>query len=602
MGTEATTETLLVRQDVEFLLFDWLQLDELTARERFAGQSRDDYQAVLALAEQLASELFAPHNRAADINEPELEDGAVRLVPEVQTALDAFADAGFMGISIGSEHGGMQLPLTLSSAVFAWFQAANPGTSAYAMLTSAAANMLTVNGSTEQAQKWVPPMTEGRFFGTMCLSEPQAGSSLADITTRAVPQPDGTYRIFGTKMWISGGEHELSENIVHMVLAKLPDAAPGMKGISLFIVPRHLVDEGGNVTEPNDVTLAGLNHKMGYRGTVNTVKGFGGDLHTPGTRPASNVENVGEPGTGLAAMFRMMNEARIGVGMGAAAIGYTGYRKSLRYAQERPQGRPLTGRDPSSPQVPISEHADVRRMLLDQKAYVEGALALCLFCGHLHDDAETLPEGPERQRAALLLDLLTPIAKSWPSQWCLEANSLAIQIHGGYGYTREYDVEQHYRDNRLNPIHEGTHGIQALDLLGRKVSMNNGAAFSAAVDAIGETIERARGVGGDAAALADQLGEAVEALVLTTQSVLSTDPLAALADATSYLEAFGHIVVAWLWLEQHLATTGRTDTFYLGKRTTAEWFFRRELPKALLQLQTMREGDRTLLELDPGIF
>ncbi len=366
--------------------------------------------------------------------------------------------------------GGMGLPSVVTTAAFSFFQAANPGTAAYAMLTQAAANLLAAHGSPEQVEQWVTPMVEGRYFGTMCLSETQAGSSLADITTRAEPQGDGTYRVTGSKMWISGGEHELAENIVHLVLAKVPGGPAGVKGISLVLVPRFLPDGSDN-----GVVLAGLNHKMGYRGTVNTVLSFEGATGWV----------VGEEHRGLAYMFHMMNEARVGVGLGATAMGYTGYLKALKYARERPQGRPLGAKDPAAPQVPIVEHADVKRMLLAQKSYVEGALGLILLCAKLVDDEQTLEDEAERAQAHLLLELLTPIAKSWPSQWCLEANSLAIQVHGGYGYAREYDVEQHYRDNRLNPIHEGTHGVQALDLLGRKVTMQGGAALGRLHEVVG---------------------------------------------------------------------------------------------------------------------
>jgi butyryl-CoA dehydrogenase len=593
--------TVLSRRDIQFLVFDWLRIDELTDRPRYRDQSRGEYLEVLALAERLATELFASHNRLSDSAEPNIVDGAVALVPEIGEALQAFCDAGLLGIAVDASLGGMQLPLTLATAVFAWFHAANTATTAYAMLTTAAASLLAANGSAEQADRWVPPMVEGRFFGTMCLSEPHAGSSLADITTRAVPQDDGTYRLFGTKMWISGGEHELADNIVHMVLAKLPDAEPGVKGISLFVVPRRLVEPDGSLGEPNDVVLAGLNHKMGSRGTVNTVLGFGEGAHRPGQRPGAVGEIVGDPGTGLASMFRMMNEARIGVGIAGAALGATGYLKSLRYARERPQGRAVDDRDPAGNPVPIVRHADVRRMLLDQKAYAEGALALVLYCGRLYDDVESLSAGPERDRAALLLELLTPVAKSWPAQWCLEANSLAIQVHGGYGYSCEYDVEQHYRDNRLNAIHEGTHGIQALDLLGRKVRMQDGAAFEALSYAILQTVAVAEEQGGEASALAGALRSALSDLARTTaEATARRTPSTRLADASTYLEAFGHIVVAWLWLEQHLATSGAQDDFSEGKRLAARWFFARELPKTRLQLELVRAADETTLSLEEG--
>src|SRR5215211_7297663 len=469
-----SSSLILSRRDLDFLLHEWLDVESLTKRPRFAEHSRETFDAVLDLAERIATDHFAPHNRKADENEPRMVDGKVEMVPEVATALKVFTDAGLMAGSFDEEFGGMQLPHTVGQAVFAWFKAANVGTSAYPFLTMGNARLLLAHGSPEQIDTYVRPELEGRWFGTMALSEPQAGSSLADITTRAEPQDDGTYRLTGNKMCISGGDHELTENIVHLVLARIPGGPPGVKGISLFVVPKILVRDDGSLGERNDVVLAGLNHKMGYRGTTNTLLNFGEGAHTPGGRAGAVGYLVGEPHRGLTYMFTMMNEARLGVGMGAVSLGYTGYLKSVEYARERPQGRPVTAKDPTAPQVPIIEHADVKRMLLAQKAYVEGGMALLLYCAKLVDLQHSAESDDERAHAALLLDMLTPVGKSWPSQWCLEANSLAIQVHGGYGYTREYDVEQHYRDNRLNPIHEGTHGIHGLDLLGRKVVMQGG--------------------------------------------------------------------------------------------------------------------------------
>jgi butyryl-CoA dehydrogenase len=598
MSTSAAAQsTLLSRRDVRFLLFEWLHVERLVSRARYEGQSREEYEQVLELAERLSGDLFAPHNRLADLHEPRVEDGRVVLRPEVGAALGAFCEAGFMGTSLDQAVGGMQLPFVLASAVVAWFHAANASTTGYALLTTAAANMLMANGSTEQVARWVPPMVEGRFFGTMCLSEPHVGSALGYITTRCEPRGDGTHRLFGTKMWISAGEHELTENIVHLVLARDPNGPPGVRGISLFIVPRFLLGPDGSPGMPNDVTLTGLNHKMGYRGTVNTVLGFGEGVHRPGGEPGAIGYLVGEPGGGLPAMFRMMNEARIGVGTAATALGYTGYLKSLRYARERQQGHVSGRRDPPGSQVPIIEHADVRRMLLAQKAYVEGALALVLYCGRLHDDVRTLEDGADRERAELLLELLTPIAKSWPAQWCLAANSLAMQVMGGAGYSRDHEIEQHYRDNRLNPIHEGTHGIQAIDLLGRKVAIGDGAAFDLLCEVIRATVERAQGHGAEAADLARQLAERLATLELATRaSLASSDRVAALANATPYLEATGHVVVAWLWLEQFLAASAGDDRFYEGKRQAARYFFRCELPKTGLWLDLVRATDRTALD------
>jgi alkylation response protein AidB-like acyl-CoA dehydrogenase len=597
----ATPSLLLSRRDLDFLLYQWLDAEDLTRRPRFAEHSRETFDAALDLSEQLATRHFAPHNKKNDREEPHFDGERVHTVPEVKEALDAFTAADLLAAPMDEELGGMQLPQTLATACFSWFQAANVGTSAYVFLTLGNARLLCAHGSQEQIDTWVRPMLAGRFFGTMCLSEPQAGSSLADVATRAEEQPDGTYRLSGSKMWISAGDHELAENIVHLVLARIPGGPPGVKGLSLFIVPKHLLGPDGSPGERNDVVTAGLNHKMGYRGTTNTLLNFGEGTHTPGGQAGAVGYLVGEPHRGLAYMFHMMNGARIGVGAGAMALGYTGYLKSLRYARERPQGRPVAAKDPAAPQVPIVEHADVRRMLLAQKSYVEGALALLLYCSRLVDEQQTAEREEERAHARLLLDVLTPVAKSWPSQWCLEANSLAIQVHGGYGYTRDYDVEQHYRDNRLNPIHEGTHGIQALDLLGRKAVMDGGAGLVALGETIGTTVERALATGGEAAALATELRESWESVTKATGRLWSQgDPAAALANATVYLEAVGHTVVAWIWLGQYLATEGHDDAFHQGKRQAARYFFRYELPRTRPQFELLEALDSTVLDTDPG--
>ena len=588
---------LLSRRDLDFLLYEWLDVEELTKRPRFAEHSREIFDDLLDLSERIATERFAPHNKRNDREEPSFDGETVHVIDEVREALRVFAEAGLVGSAMDNEVGGMQLPQVVATASFAWFTAANVGTSAYPLLTIGNANLLLAHGSPQQINDFVLPMIEGRFYGTMCLSEPQAGSSLSDVTTRAVEQADGSYRLFGSKMWISGGDHELSENIVHLVLAKIPGSPPGVKGISLFIVPKYLVNADGSLGERNDVVLAGLNHKMGCRGTTNALLNFG----ERGTGAVGYL--VGEANRGLSYMFHMMNEARIGVGAGAMSLGYTGYLKSVDYARERPQGRPVAAKDPSAPQVPIIQHPDIRRMLLAQKSYVEGALALILYCGKLVDDENTAPELADRERAHLLLEMLTPIAKSWPSQWCLAANDLAIQIHGGYGYTREYDVEQHYRDNRLNAIHEGTHGIQGLDLLGRKVTMQGGAGLALLAEVIGATTARATAAGGLAAELAAPLAAILTRVGEVTATLWSTgDPELALANSSIYLEAVGHVVVAWLWLEQVLATGARTGEFYEGKRAAARFFFRYELPKVGPQLDLLASLDRTTLDVEEAWF
>ena len=585
---------LLSARDLDFLLYEWLDAQALTSSPRYAEHSRETFDAALDLSRTVAENHFAGHNKRNDAEEPTFDGQKVVLHEEVGAALKVFADTGLLTAGMPVEVGGMQMPACVTMACFAWLQAANISTAAYPLLTIGNANLLLAHGSPEQIETYVKPMMQGRFFGTMCLSEPQAGSSLADVAVRAEPQADGTYRLFGNKMWISGGDHELTENIIHLVLARVPGSPAGVKGLSLFIVPKYLVDSG----ERNDVTLAGLNHKMGYRGTTNALLNFGESAHLVNGEAGAVGFLVGEQNRGLSYMFHMMNEARVGVGVGAVALGYTGYLHSLEYARTRLQGRPLRDRDPESAQIPIIEHTDVRRMLLAQKSYVEGGLALSMFCAHLLDVALTTSGDDERAEIGHLLDVLTPIAKSWPSQWCLEANSLAIQVHGGYGYTRDYDVEQFYRDNRLNPIHEGTHGIQSLDLLGRKVIAVDGAGLRALLERMEGT--RARAAQEPALSkYAQSLQEAAGRLAQTTMAVWAPmEPELALANATVYLEAFGHVVVAWLWLEQMLSAAGKEGTFYDGKRAAGKYFFIYELPKTGPQFDLLAALDRTTLDLD----
>lgn len=590
---------IMSARDLEFLLYDWLDVARLTEREHYREHSRETFDQVLDLSAELAAKYFAPHNRASDLNEPTFDGEKVHILPEVKRALDAFTEAGLIGAAMSERVGGMQLPHTVFTACMAWFYAANAATASYPLLTMGNANLLAAHASDEQIDRFVLPMVQGRYFGTMALSEPQAGSNLADITTRAEPQEDGTYRLFGRKMWISGGDHELSENIVHLVLAKIPGGPSGTRGISLFIVPKYLPAEDDSLGERNDVVLAGINHKMGWRGTVNTAPVFGDGAFTPGDRPGAIGYLVGQEHRGLSYMFHMMNEARLGIGLAATVLGYTGYLKALDYARNRPQGRPNGVKD--GPQVPIVDHPDVRRMLLAQKSYVEGSLALQLYCATLIDDQRSATTDSERTRADTLLRVLTPIAKSWPSQWCLAANDLAIQVHGGAGYTRDYDVEQHYRDNRLNPIHEGSHGIQSLDLLGRAVITDNGAALSLLLDTIADTITTARATGDP------ELGDFADALAHATQRIATStallwkdaNPKLALANSSAYLEAFGHTVLAWIWLEQAIAAHPHTTPFHTGKRAAARYFYHWELPRTAPLFDLLDTLDRTTLDLDP---
>ena len=595
---------VMSRRDLEFLLYEWLDTEALTERARYAEHDRETFDAVLDLSAQIATDFFAPLNQLADAAEPYVgDDGAVVLPPEVARALAAYTDSGLPTSVFDAELGGMQLPFVVHQAASTYFQAASIGAFAYPFLAEGNASLLVAHGTPEQVRAYAEPVIAGRWYGTMALSEPQAGSSLGDITTRAVRQDDGSYRLTGTKMWISGGDHELGENIVHLVLARTPGAAPGVKGISLFIVPKHLVEDDGSLGERNDVALVGLNHKMGYRATTNTLLNFGEGLTTPGGVAGAVGHLVGEEGRGLAYMFHMMNEARVSVGAGAVALGYTGYLHALEYARGRTQGRSLQHKDPTSPPVALVEHPDVRRMLLAQKSYVEGGLALILFCARLVDESRTAPDAAVAQEAERLLGLLTPVAKSWPSQWCLAANDLAIQVHGGYGYTRDYPVEQFYRDNRLNPIHEGTHGIQALDLLGRKVVEGDGAALRLLGTRVHATTRAATEAGGAAASYAAQLDRAWDDVLRVTGALWAKgDPALALANASLYLEALGHVVVAWLWLEQLNAVGDSTGAFYDGKRAAARYFYAFELPTIAPKLALLESLDTTTLDLDPDVL
>jgi butyryl-CoA dehydrogenase len=606
------TTQIINRRDLDFLLFELLGVERLTRLPRFAEHSRETFTAALDNADAIATEQFAPHNRKSDEHEPQFDGARVQLIAEIKQALDAFSAAGFISATYDYEQGGMQLPFSVWMACSAIFKAANISTEAYALLTAGAANLLRTFGTTEQKARYLPAMLAGRWFGTMVLTEPQAGSSLGDITTSARPIADGTYAIRGAKIFISAGDHELTENIVHFVLARIEGAPAGVKGISLFIVPKVRVSADGSLGARNDVALAGLIHKMGFRGTTSTMLNFGEHGECVG-------ELIGPAHQGLACMFQMMNEARIGVGLGAAALGVAGYQASLAYARERPQGRQSgrhsepRGKDGATPQVAIIEHADVRRMLLTQKAYAEGALALCLYAACLSDLHEHAEGAADRTDAGLLLDLLTPVVKAWPSHFCLEANSLAIQIFGGYGYTREYPVEQIYRDNCLNPIHEGTNGIQALDLLGRKVVAAEGKGMALLGREIAATVAEApehRGeLGAELRQHAAALDDAWQQLTATTRviaSALAADSRRALANAFPYLEAFGHTVVAWLWLRQAVIaaahTHGAEADFYRGKLAAARYFFRWELPKAALINTRLRELDTTWLDTDTRTF
>ncbi|RLA52611.1 MAG: acyl-CoA dehydrogenase [Gammaproteobacteria bacterium] len=572
---------LLNDRDLEFLLYELLDIEALLTRPRYRDHTREVFDASLRTAKTVAEKYFADHLVKGDENEPTLEDGEVQMIPETRVAWQEFTRAGFLAAHQDYDEGGMQMPEVLVRVIMAYINAANISTAAYPFIAIGVTNLLRAFASTEQKAKYLPLIMDGRSNGTMALTEPGQGSALGDITTMAEPAADGTYRLFGQKMFISCADHNIADNVIHMVLAKIKGSPAGVKGISLFIVPKYLVNEDGSPGARNDVVVAGLNHKMGYRNATNAALNFGEE-------DGAIAYLVGEANKGLGYMFQMMNEARIGVALGAAALAYQGYNYSLDYARQRPQGRLASCKDPQSAQIMLVEHADVRRMLLAQKAYAEGSLAMCLYASSLFEDQNTAADESKRERARQLLDLIIPVVKSWPSKYGCVSNDLAIQILGGSGYIREYPVEQLYRDQRLNPIHEGAEAIHGLDLLGRKVPMRDKTGFSIFIEEVNSDLILAAEAGVDED-LIENIDSALKLLCKTTDILLdemNKDIDKGLANATMYLDMFGRIVAAWIWLKmaskaapQINMDCGESDNaFYRGKLQAARYYIEWELP------------------------
>ncbi|MFW1971510.1 acyl-CoA dehydrogenase [Acinetobacter bereziniae] len=584
--------SLIYAKDLNFLLYQVFEAEQLTELNRYKEHDKTTFDSILNTAQGIATDYFAPHNAKADQNEPIFDGANVKTIPEVKIAWQQYAASGLLSAQHDYEHGGMQLPTLIHMACHAFFMSANPSTAAYPFLTAAAANLIQAFAAPQHKQTFLPAMFDGRFAGTMALTEPNVGSSLGDLTTKAIPQADGNYLIKGQKMFISGGDQDITENIVHLVLARIQGAPQGVKGISLFIVPKFKTHLDGSVAESNDVHLSGLLHKMGYRGTTSTVLSFGENDQCQGYL-------IGQAGDGLKYMFKMMNEARVGVGLGAAMIGYRGYLESLNYAKNRPQGRLADEKDPSSKPVNIIEHSDVKRMLLAQKSYVEGGLALCLFAARLIDEHQAA----DNTDSAILLDLITPVVKSFPSAYGPKANDLAIQVLGGAGYTKDYPVEQCYRDNRLNPIHEGTYGIQSLDLLGRKLWQHDQQGLKLLLQHIHQTLDE---VSDDATREIATIFCKHLATIEKTTNILGAalrqgKTKQALANSALYLDMFGKFLVAWLWLEMvnkavkaFKESTYQEDIDFLaGKIQAARYFIMWELPEIEHQAKLLISFDET---------
>jgi alkylation response protein AidB-like acyl-CoA dehydrogenase len=590
---------LLDDRGLAFVLHDVLDAGSLTRLPHFADHGRETFDAWIDLCRRFARDVLYPSYRPLDAEPPVLRDGAVQVHPAMREIWPRLCGLGVIAAARPFEAGGQQLPATIALAANLYLMAGNLSAYGFAGLTSGAAHLLEAFGSAALRQRWLAPMHEGRSAGTMALTEPQAGSSLADVRTRATPAGDH-FLLSGSKIFISGGDQDLTENVVHMVLARVDGAPPGTKGVSLFLVPK-LRPTGGGGLEPNDVRVPGLIHKIGWRGIPSVILSLGeaGDCHG---------WLLGEPGRGLPHMFQMMNEARIMVGGNGVATASVAYLESLAYARERPQGRPLADRDPLSPQVPIVAHADVRRMLLRQKAIVEGGLALVLHAALQSDLAAHAVTTEERRRARLLLDLLTPVAKSFPAEKGFESNALAVQIHGGYGYSSEYPVEAWLRDQKLNSIHEGTSGIQGMDLLGRKVMAEGGAALSVLGEEIEAACVRADRAGVDPSWTAGLRKAAGDVGALTVELAgrgLAGGPEALLLHSSDYLDLFSTVVVAWMWMLQAAAAReclaagrGGPDLFE-GKLCAAQYWLRFELPRIGPLVAACRDGEDSHARVRP---
>jgi butyryl-CoA dehydrogenase len=589
---------LLSDRNVDFLLYEVLEVDRrLGALPAFAEHGRETYDLYLAGARRLARDVLLPSYRAIDAEPPRLVDGRVRVHPRLREIYPQLVALGLTSATRPPSVGGQALPLAVAALANAYLMAGNLSAVGYVGLTAAAAHLLEAFGSRELQERFMTRMYAGEWTGTMALTEPHAGSSLADVATRATPTQDGHFLLSGSKIFISGGDHDLTDNIVQMTLARIDGAPAGIKGVSLFAVPSRRLDDGGRLVD-NDVRTAGMVHKIGWRGLPSLILNYGEAGDCRGWL-------VGEPNRGIQYMFQMMNEARIMVGMNGVATASAAYHESLAYARTRLQGRPPSARS-GGPQVPIIGHADVRRMLLRQKAIVEGGLAL-LATTALHADlAAHADDADVRARSQLLVDLLTPVAKSFPAEWGFESNALAVQVHGGYGYSSEYPVEAWLRDQKLNSLHEGTTGIQSLDLVGRKIGADGGRAFAIFLDELSLAIGRAR-VAGAGTELCDRMGTAVGWLADATQALgargLAGDVEGMLLHSSDYLAMFSIIAIAWQWLLQAAVAAeaimhdGIPRDFYAGKLAACRYWITTELPRVAVYAELCKSGERSFADM-----
>lgn len=570
---------------LKYLLNDVHDLNSLLDRERFQDHDPESLDLFIDSVKQFADKELFPYLREMDENPAHHKDGNVMVHPQVKTMMEKGGELGLISAPFDYEEGGMQIPLLVQTVTAYILDAANNHLPGYTGLTQGAAELIVHFANQTLKDTYVPNMLSGRWGGTMCLTEPQAGSSLSDIVTKATPTEEGHYLISGQKIFISGGDHQYAENIVHLLLARIEGAPKGTKGISLFVVPKNRPDANGTLT-PNDVTTVADFQKMGQKGYCTTHLGFGDAGDCRGFL-------VGEPNKGLHYMFMMMNGARIAVGRGASAIASAAYHASLQYANERPQGRKLTKdgtKNVDQKQNLIIEHPDVRRMLMMQKAVVEGSMSLCLLAAKYYDLEYTATSPEEKRKYNTLLEMIIPVVKTYPAEAGIDAVNNGLQILGGYGFCTDFVLQQYSRDIRISAIYEGTTGIQSQDLLGRKMTMGNGEGAKMLMDEMMQTIQAASQI--DALRpYADILSQKMQKTVAIFEHLMpfamKGDYERFLADASIFMEFFSLVVIGWSWLEigvnaKQALLTGNgnySEDFYESKLTTLEYFFAYELPK-----------------------
>jgi alkylation response protein AidB-like acyl-CoA dehydrogenase len=600
------SDTLVNLRDIQFVLYEMLGVEALTKYEYFQDHSKETFDVAMDAAYQLAREVCWPAYVEMDRAGVTYDNKSNKTrVPEAMHRIwQAFKEGGWHGQVAPAEFGGQQFPATINAATALMFNAANTAANMYIAGAYGAAGLIISFGNDQLKKTYVEKLCTGEWGGTMCLTEPQAGSSLSDVKTTAVKAKDGDYyQLTGTKCFISNGDQDITENIIHPVLARLPDAPPGVKGISLFIVPKYRVNDDGSVGEFNDVVTAGLEHKLGIKGNATCTLSFGDNGNCRGWL-------LGEANRGLAYMFQLMNHARIATGLQATSLAANAYQHALQYARERLQSRKITEKNPATPQVPIIKHADVRRMLLSQKATTEGMFALLAYAAFLGDKEHYNPDENERMDAGAVLEVLTPVCKAYGSEASYDSIVLALQCYGGYGFSEEFPIAQMLRDCKVFPIYEGTNGIQAMDLLGRKVVMKGGAAFRAVVAEISKTVEEASQV----ESLKEMAGKVSAALNDVSETTMQLGGVAMSGDiegfigsASLYLKMFSPLVISWLFLWQSVVAqkaldAGSTDSYYKGKLATARFYVNHELPHLHATAQILKSGERTALDFDEEWF